>query len=374
MVVSSLAVSATCLSIGTVAPRAAAAAGCAPQQISVTPDTRLDNLFQAYGNSGTGRTWTGGDGTESVALPDGRDLWLFDDSFLGTVTDGLRKRAKTPYIHNAFVVESHGALTTTLYTPGNPHQKSKMLRKPSAYVNPDPSDPFDFGYFPGPAVVNGNSVQVLMELVAFKKIRHQINNIVYFGDYLGVFSLPSLALVHVSPVPASSIEWTDGTLSDGGFTYIYGTGSGHVYAARVSGTDLSATWTYYTGHSWTTDASQAVSIENAGRRSHLSVSKVSGSFGTGYAFVTDFTNVVAAFGCSPVGPFGSAYTIYTPPEPSTYPHSYGVITYNAHAHPELSPASNTLVVSYDVNPAVPGGLGLPDASIYRPRFIDVTLH
>jgi hypothetical protein len=83
---------------------------------------------------------------------------------------------------------------------------------------------------------------------------------------------------------------------------------------------------------------------------------------------------VSAFGCSPIGPFGPQQEIYTPPEPSTYPHSYGVITYNAHAHPELSPSSNTLVISYDVNPAVPKGLAIPDASIYRPRFIDVTLH
>jgi hypothetical protein len=217
-------------------------------------------------------------------------------------------------------------------------------------------------------------VQVLMELVAFKKIKHQVGNITYLGDYLGVFSLPNLAFVRLVRLPSSSTEWTDGTLSDAGFTYIYGTNSGNVYAARVSGTDLTATWTYYNGQTWTTDASQAVSIEHAGRRTHLSVSKVSGSFGTGYAFITNFTSVVAAFGCSPVGPFGSPRVIYTPPEPSTYPHSYGVITYYAHAHPELSPASNKLVISYDVNPAVPGGLGLPDASIYRPRFIDVTLN
>src|ERR1700681_4914431 len=58
--------------------------------VSVSPDTTLDNLFQNYSNSGTGTSWTGGDGTESVALPDGRELWFFDDSLLGTVTNGRR--------------------------------------------------------------------------------------------------------------------------------------------------------------------------------------------------------------------------------------------------------------------------------------------
>jgi hypothetical protein len=357
----------TCLSV-VGDPLPAAAAGCAPRQVSVAPDTGLNNLFQNYGNSGTGKTWTGGDGTESVSLPDGRVLWLFDDSFLGKVINGQRNRRRTPYIHNAFVVQSNGVLTTTLYTPGRKRQK------PSAYVNPDPKNTFSLGFFPGASVVNGNSLQVLMEEVGFTKIPNHVGNFTWLGDSIGVFSLPNLALVEVAPLPSSSIEWTSGTLSDAGFTYIYGTGTGNVYAARVAGTDLTAAWTYYNGQTWTTDASRVVPIEHAGDRTHLSVSKVAGSFGTGYAFVTGYTQVVSAFGCSPIGPFGSQQAIYTPPEPSTYPHSYGVITYNAHAHPELSPSSNTLVISYDVNPAVPKGLAIPDASIYRPRFIDVTLH
>jgi hypothetical protein len=347
-------------------PTPASAAGCGPRQFSVAPDTGLNNLFQSYGNSGTGKSWTGGDGTVSVALPDGRELWLFDDSFLGKIVNGHRNRRRTPYIHNAFVVESNGTLTTTLYTPG---------RKPSAYVNPDPKHTFSLGFFPGPSVVNGNSLQVLMEEVGFQNIPNHAFNFTPLGDYLGVFSLPSLGVVGVSPLPSSSIEWTDGTLSDGGYTYIYGTDSGYVYAARVSGTDLTAPWTYYDGNAWTTDASRVVPIENAGKRTHLSVSRVTGSFGTSYAFVTmnGHPQVVSAFGCSPVGPFGPQQAIYTPPEPSAYPSSDGIITYNAHAHPELSQSSNTLVISYDVDPAVPRGLANPDPSIYRPRFIDVTL-
>ena len=84
-------------------------------------------------------------------------------------------------------------------------------------------------------------------------------------------------------------------------------------------------------------------------------------------------SIVGAFGCSPVGPFGPPQNIYAPPEPSAYPQSYGVLTYSAHAHPELSNDPNTLVVSYDVNPMGTQGLKIPDASIYRPRFIDVTV-
>ena len=350
-------------------PTPASAAGCGPRQISVSPDTGLDNLFQNYGNAGLGKSWTGGDGTTSVALPDGRDLWLFDDSFLGKIRHGRRNRSRTPYLHNAFVLESNGALTTTLYTPG---------RRPSAYVSPDPKHTFSLGYFPGGALVNGGTLQVLMEEVSFQNIPNHINNYANLGGYIGVFSLPSLSLVGVQPLPSSGIVWTGDVLSDSGYSYIYGTDFGAVYAARVAGTDLTAPWAYYNGRTWTTAVSGSAPIENYVEEVHPSVSKVSGSFGTAYALVSAHSSsnpqvLTASFGCSPVGPFGPQQTIYTPPEPSAYPASDGVITYDPHGHPELSLSSNKLVISYDVDPAVPRGLANPDPSIYRPRFIDVTL-
>ena len=345
------------------------AAVCGPRQLSVAPDQGMDGLFQNYGNSGTGKSWTGGDGTTSVALPDGRDLWLFDDSFLGKIKNGQRNRRRASYIHNAFVMESNGALTTTLYTPS---------RRPSGYVNPDPKHTFALGYFPGGAAVHGGVVQVLMEEVAFQNIPNHIDNYSDVGSYIGLFSLPSMALVGVQALPSSSVNWTGNVLNDGGYSYIYGTGSGNLYVARVPGTDLTAPWTYFNGSSWTSDISAATPIERAVENGHLGVTKVSGTFGTAYALIAMHSYIkpqvmVAAFSCSPIGPFGPQQTIYTPPEQSTYPSSDGIRTYDAHAHPELSSSSNSLVISYDVDPAVPKGLSNRDSSIYRPRFIDVTM-
>jgi hypothetical protein len=346
---------------------AAATVTCAPQQVSATPNVALDNLFQTYGNSGTGTSWTGGDGTESVALPDGRELWIFEDTLLGKVRNGQRNRKAAPYIHNSFVIESNGTLTATLYT----------ARPRSAYVNPVRKHTFTYGFFPGGSVVNGGSVQVLMAEVKFTRRVHQNFNFVVLRDYVGVFSLPNLTLVGVQPVPFSGIDWSAGVLSDSGYTYIYGGGSGNVYAARVPGTDLTQPWAYYGSGGWTANASGAVPIENkASEGSHLSVTRVAGTFGVAYALVTASSGnkITTAFGCSPIGPFGARQAIYTTPEPSKYPASDGVITYGAHAHPELSSSSNTLVISYDVDPIGPKGLAVRDASIYRPRFIDVTLH
>ncbi len=344
------------------------AATCAPQQVTAAADSHLDDLFQAYGNSGTGTTWTGGDGSESVLLPDGRELWLFDDTFLGKVVNGQRNRRKSPYLHNSLVVESQGALTTTLYTQRGRHD--------SAYVNPRPPRNYKFGLWPGGTVVNGNQLQSMMVEIQFKPGVFTFKEL---RDYLVTFALPSLAVVSVYPLVASGIDWSQGVLSDNGYTYVYGTAGGSAYAARVPGTDLSAPWSYYDGNGgWTSNPAHAGPIAGGVETAHMSVSRVATGSGTTYALVTMPSladhHVVAAFGCSPTGPFGPEQDVYTTPEPASYPSSYDVITYGAHAHPELDPSPNTLVVSYDVNPVGPQGLSVPDASIYRPRFIDIALH
>lgn len=60
---------------------------CGPRGVtSWSADTRLTGEFARYGDdSERVDDWTGGDGTHSVRLPDGRLLWLFSDTYLGAV-------------------------------------------------------------------------------------------------------------------------------------------------------------------------------------------------------------------------------------------------------------------------------------------------
>src|SRR5271165_5318815 len=150
-----------CLGAGistTVVTSSTSAAGATPGQrntsrsLTATPDSGLDGLFQFYGNSGTGNSWTGGDGTESVTLPDGRELWLFSDTFLGSDANGVRNSALTPYIHNSLVAEVQGKLTATYFT----HRGG---RPPTAYLNPKPRSPYLYSFWPGATVVSGSTLQ-----------------------------------------------------------------------------------------------------------------------------------------------------------------------------------------------------------------------
>jgi hypothetical protein len=88
------------------------------------------NRFQSVFHRYTG--WTGGDATYSIPLPDGRTLWLFGDSFIGTVRPD-RSRPGSSFYRNAAMVQQ-GNEFITLPVSGN------------AFVRP--ADP-GWWYWPG---------------------------------------------------------------------------------------------------------------------------------------------------------------------------------------------------------------------------------
>src|SRR5919197_2878706 len=92
---------------------AAAAQVCAgtdaPTVASVGTDAALSSTFTTYGHSGDG--WTGADSTYSARLPDGRDLWMFSDTFLEPITPPTRPTSAV-LVNNTFVPQSGHSLST----------------------------------------------------------------------------------------------------------------------------------------------------------------------------------------------------------------------------------------------------------------------
>ncbi|MCB9263983.1 MAG: hypothetical protein H6558_03045 [Lewinellaceae bacterium] len=83
--------------------------GCWQEPISIEKAESFNALFTRFGGG-----WTGGDATYSIPLPGGRNLWLFGDTFLGTVR--ADRSYPTPgLINNTFVIQD-GEELTTLYT------------------------------------------------------------------------------------------------------------------------------------------------------------------------------------------------------------------------------------------------------------------
>ena len=72
------------------------------------PDTDLTSLFHTF--AATSGKWSGGDGTFSIPLSDGRVAWLFSDSFIGEVTPELTRPLDTAFVNNSFVIQSGDTL------------------------------------------------------------------------------------------------------------------------------------------------------------------------------------------------------------------------------------------------------------------------
>ena len=94
-----------------------------PAVVKAEPDAALSAKFRRADG------WVGGDGAFSVTLADKRTLWLFSDSWIGTVRDGKRK--DVTMVHNTigvqagagpdatltFAIQKAGGKPTALFTP-----------------------------------------------------------------------------------------------------------------------------------------------------------------------------------------------------------------------------------------------------------------
>ena len=141
-----------------------------------------------------------------------------------------------------------------------------------------------------------------------------------------------------------------------------------------------AQWRFWDGHAWRPDISVAA-YEAATLQRHIStefsVTPVNeglyrGKFLMVYCRDVQTRDMMVAVGETPTGPFSDGVRVYRAPEPDTYDPLNGgtTYTYNAKAHPHLSPPGR-LLMSYHVNQHG----GLPTTTeIYRPRFLWLDLH
>lgn len=355
---------------------AAAAEVCpgtnAPAVAGAAPNTGLNAKFTAYGNSGDG--WTGGDSTYSARLRDGRQLWMFSDTFMPPITPPSRPTS-APLVNQTFVVERGGQMSTV---HGGTDAAPDHLVKPATAGN---------WYWLGAGTTWGSKLE--LPLIEFRKTGPGVWDLAWTANALATFDTHRLQKApKITPLPSSAgIMWSAWVEREGPITYIYGVedkgADKYLHIARTFGS-LRGQWQYYEGgdprrfSSWSRDEADSARVMNHVSNEH-SVHKLRKGL---YMLTTMDTSVafsaeiVAYFSCSPAGPFTNRTTLYTAPETGLFG-SYGdpdIYSYNAHAHPELSSATN-VVVSYNVNSfdATIGGDHYQDVSIYRPRFIDVQL-
>ncbi|MFI9415040.1 amidase family protein [Nocardia gamkensis] len=333
--------------------------------VEAVPHTELTAALATYGDTGDG--WTGADSTYSRRLPDGRHLWMFSDTFLGTVHPDGSRPATSPMVKNTFVVDDQGRLSTV---------HGGTADAPTAVV-PSPKGQM---LWVGGGYVTGNILDIMLVRFVNNDPDDLMWGLTWDENVLARFDADDLSLIDLTPMPSQAgVMWSAWLDYDGTHTYVYGTeesGSDkYMHVARVSGDDLRARWEFFDGEGWTPNENDSARIM-PGVANEYSVTR----WRDRYLLITQDTSapfsaeIWAYLSDSPTGPFTSPTLVYRAPEAGATG-SFGdpnVYAYNAHEHPDLR-SGDTLIVSYNVNSLDFEGV-VSDVSKYRPRFVTVRLN
>ena len=312
---------------------------------------------------------TGADGFYSVPLPDGRTVWIFGDSFLGTVNpDGSREKRSPVFIRNAFAIQDGDSLRSLYQLIDG--WESSLLIPPEANKGTEFSED-SLWYWPGDGFIENGKLRVFMS--AFYQAEPGGWGFRWSSANIATFSLPQLILEKIDRFnyPGEvEIHWGHAVCDDDpDYTYIYGAGDKFPYVARAAKGNILADWDFYTGEDWVKDSKLAKPMTDFKGSEQFSVIKLKDT----YALLTqsgDFleSSLYSATSNLPYTGWKNKKELYKlkPLKPVK-----DLFAYNPVAHPKFT-EHNELLVSYCVNSFNLEDL-FEDASKYRPVFIRIPI-
>jgi Domain of unknown function (DUF4185) len=358
-------VTAVLLVVGVLGPTGTAAAnGPVVGRCSVPAPTTPAGWQRAFDDLNSD-TWSGGDQTASIRLPDGRVLWLFGDTFQGGVNPDGSRAPDTRLVHNSLVIADRGCLrgvsgpTGAEVVPNTPDGQFFWLQQ---------------GFFVG-STLYATAIRV-------RKTGSGAFDFATTGTFLvrlvyAPGGTPAFAALYGTPAgntPEATPLWGTGVAQADGYTYFYGTRSvpgvlgKALYVARVLTPEvtLPAAWRFWTGTTWSAAAGSARPVRAAvgGVSTSLSVwrrpdgtwcglTKKDGVFGK---------EIVLLGARDPTGPWTETVVGLSP----SFVHP-GEFTYTSLAHPEIPLADAALLISTNHNDMDWSRL-MADADLYKPRF------
>ena len=318
--------------------------------------------------------WAGGDGAASVALPDGRTLWVFGDTIIGRPADSGPAYAPGAHmVHNSFVLQDGGVLS-----PVNGPGGGEVL----------PNGPDGAFSWPTAGIVDGGA------LILFSSRMHANGtgsfDFAQLGTDVAVVDLPRGSDPVVRTVRKVSADngttspaWGQSLVRVGAWIYVYGTRTDprpyhfgkELYVARARPGQLTdvRSWQYHDGHRFGPRADQARALIGAagGVSTTLRVLVSPDGRATIVSKRGEFlgTDVRAWTAPTPAGPFRLApKRLFAAPSGRTA----GELVYLAEAHPQFQlPGGRTLVTVSRNNTDLRKVLA--DRLLFRPQFHAVTL-
>jgi Domain of unknown function (DUF4185) len=350
------------------------AAAVLPQVAKAEPAPELDKLFRRT------EGWIGGDGAFTVTLSDKRTLWLFSDTWVGTIRDGKRK-PETMVNNTVGVQDGHGADAKVTFAIA----RTKDDKPGTLFVPPDGKG--WFWQFAGHHA--GDTLHVFLPrcektnapgAFGFRNID------VWLASVGNPLDDPTKWKPKYAKVPFADLtgevkrSFGSATLRVEDYVYIYGYeekpgkpfASRKLLTARTKADQLTDfdSWRFLDAKGeWKTDVKDAAS-QAAALGTEFSVSYLAGlkQYALVYTENGLSERILGRFAPSPVGPWSDAVTLYKCPEMKQ---NKKVFTYAAKAHPHLA-TGNELVISYVAN-AFELAPVINDAELYTPRFVRVGL-
>ena len=338
---------------------------------TTAPLKPLQVLFDKYGNAGKGDTWTGGTLDQAVTLPDGRTLWVFGRTYLGTVAKNGSRAADTPFVANSYVVQAkgNGKLTGTLLGPN----RTALFT---------PSTPGHY-YEPVSATVHGGKLyQVLLEMVD-QSYPERVAVATLSLPGLKVESVATVPYVNYVPTVQTSAQafppvWGVSVVSDAKYHYVYGfenTHAGFSGFAHVSRVPLGQLATgspeYWDGSAWGPVPVTSARVFGGPQLGYRGMSVLKTP--TGYKALTQahtLTDIYEWTSPSPTGPWKLSAKVYKFKEEATNA-AAGFGPQNAAPTflPQYAPKKNQLAFAY-LNDGGPDRTS--HVSKYRPVFLLAT--
>ncbi len=319
-----------------------------------------DSVFNAALRKFNGG-WIAGDATFSIALPGQKTLWLFGDSFIGTVKPDQSIAAGARMIRNCAMLQDGDSLTA-LYggTFQGPKSFLESANEAAAW------------YWPEHGLLENDTLKIFFS--EFVTAAGPAGfNFKYNAALLARFTYPGIRLVDLTRLPyydLNGVCYGNSVLVDDGYTYIYGRKETdtvyhipHPHVARVPAGNIQAPWEFFTGSTWSADPAATGRISSAAVSQEFGVFKLNDRYVLISQEIWFSKKIYPYTSNSPTGPWSRGKLIYE--TPVLFANTF---TYNAFPHPQFN-ADDQLLVSYNTN----GNFAdiFKNVEVYRPRFIRV---
>jgi hypothetical protein len=337
------------------------------------PMPELNALFEPHDG------WVGGDGAYSVLIAPQRTLWLFSDSWIGSVRNG--KRVNVTMVNNTLALQDG---------IGKDAKVQFIVRKsdagkPTTFIKPIDKNGW---YWLQDGAMSGDRLLLFLTQIestggggafGFRQIGRWLGTVDNPSDPPLKWRITQRKLPYEIYSPQRELTYGSAVLRDGEYLYLYGADEDKRRASRdrylvlarapVASADDFTTWRFYRDGQWDTDFRTATRLVR-GIATELSVSYLP-DFKRYVLIYTEgglSPRIFARTATAPWGPWSAPTTLYECPEMGW---DKRIFCYAAKAHPSLA-SGNELIISYVANSFEIRHV-IDDARLYWPRFIRVPL-